>query len=108
MPALTSQTIIPKEVHALFIIMENDYFQSVNTPQKVTKLIEKYKEKDAKTNIVFLKNHYHMPNLNKELVYLLYYSYLFLTNNMYISYLELLIYLFNCSTSIILRIASVP
>lgn len=81
---LTSQTIIPKQVHALFIIMENDYFKSVNTPQKVTKLIEKYKEKDAKTNIIFLRNHFHMPNLNKELVGLLTYSFLFLTNKMYI------------------------
>ena len=81
---LTSQTIIPKYVHALFIIMENDYFKSVNTPQKVTKLIEKYKEKEGKTNIIFLRNHYHMPNLNKELVKLLSYSFLFLTNNTYI------------------------
>ena len=59
--------------------MENDYFKSVNTPQKVTKLIEKYKEKDAKTNIIFLRNHFHMPDLNKELetINLLF---LFLTN----------------------------
>ena len=78
---LTSQTIIPKQAHVLFIIMENDYFKSVNTPQKVTKLIQKYKEKNAKTNIVFLRGHYHMPNLNKELVELLLHSYLFLTSN---------------------------
>jgi hypothetical protein len=77
---LTSQTIIPKEVHVLFIIMGNDYFKSVNTPQKVTKLLEKYKKKDAKTNIIYLRNHYHMPNLNKELVELLLHSYLFLTH----------------------------
>ena len=65
--------------------MGNDYFKSVNTPQKVKKLIEKYKEKESRTNIIFLRNHYHMPNLNTELVYLLSYSYLFLTNNITIS-----------------------
>ena len=83
--SLTSQTIIPKEVHVLFIIMEHDYFKSVNTPQKVKKLSEKYKSEGTKINIVFLKNHYHMPNLNRELVYLLSYSYLFITNNISIS-----------------------
>ena len=50
---LTSQTIIPKQVHALFIIMENDYFKSVNTPQKVTKLIEKNIKKKKQKLILF-------------------------------------------------------
>ena len=62
--------------------MGKDYFKSVNTPQKVKTLTEKFKEKGAKSNIVFLKNHYHMPNLNKELKELLIYSYLFLTTNL--------------------------
>ena len=80
--SLTSQTIIPKQVHILFIIMGKDYFKSVNTPQKVKSLIEKFKEKGAKSNIVFLKNHYHMPCLNNELKELLIYSYLFLTSDL--------------------------
>ena len=39
---LTSQTIIPKQVHALFI--ENDYFKSVNLLKKSQNL-KKYKER---------------------------------------------------------------
>ena len=78
--SLTSQTIIPKQVQVLFIIMGKDYFKSVNTPQKVKSLTEKFKEKGAKSNIVFLKNHYHMPDLNRELVELLLHSYIFLTH----------------------------
>jgi hypothetical protein len=77
---LTTQTIIPSEIPILFIIMEFDYFQSVNTPKKVKELINKYQENEnVNANIVYLKNHYHMPNLNKELSELFLYSSLFVT-----------------------------
>ena len=46
--SLTTKTIIPKQVHALFIIMGNDYFKSVNTPQKVKKLSENINQKEQK------------------------------------------------------------
>tara|TARA_B100000795_G_C22770612_1_gene427695 strand:+ start:989 stop:1624 length:636 start_codon:yes stop_codon:yes gene_type:complete len=73
---LTTQTVLPKDISILFIIMENDYFKSVNTPQKVKKLTNK----NEKIKIIYLPNHYHMPNLNNELVELLLYTTLFITN----------------------------
>lgn len=63
---LTSRTIIPKGVFPLFISMENDYFTSVNTNEKVIKLFYQYIE-NPKQRAVFLHllGEGHMPNLNK-------------------------------------------
>lgn len=79
---LTTHTALPSEIPILFIIMEFDYFQSVNRPEKVKELIVKYQEnKNMNTNIVYLKNHYHMPNLNTDLVKLFLYCILYTSGN---------------------------
>ena len=79
---LTTHTVLPSEIPILFIIMEFDYFQSVNRPEKVKELIVKYQEnKNMNTNIVYLKNHYHMPNLNTDLVKLFLYCILYTSGN---------------------------
>ena len=77
---LTSRTMIPDNMPILFIIMEKDYFKSVNTPQKVQNLIKMNSNQNPITNIIYLKDHYHMPNLNQNLVSLLTYSSLLLLN----------------------------
>lgn len=71
---LVTQTILPNDISILFIIMENDYFKSVNTPQKVNNLIENKKN-------IYLPKHYHVPNLNNELETLLLYSCFFINKN---------------------------
>ena len=85
--SLTTQTIIPKGVSILFIIMELDYFKSVNNPSKVKYLFDKFRVNEKiKMNIIYLKNHYHMPNLNLDLRDLLVQSYKYMNNHLqYIS-----------------------
>ena len=62
---LTSRTIIPKGVFPLFMTMENDYFTSVDTNEKVIKLFYQYIA-NPKQKAVFLHllRERHMPNLN--------------------------------------------
>lgn len=70
---LTSKTYIPKKVLVLFIIMENDYFTSVNTVEKVKILFDRYKSNTNQNGFVFyLPREYHMPNFNNKKVILKY------------------------------------
>lgn len=69
---LTTKTFIPKEVSVSFIIMEKDYFKSVNNINKVKSLFTHLKETDMnKGKVFFLPNHLHMPNLKGNLIPLL-------------------------------------
>ena len=66
--SLTTNTRVPKEVIPYFITMGNDYFKSVNTPEKVLCLFNILKEDKYQIGYnIHLKNEYHMPNFKGNL-----------------------------------------
>lgn len=72
---LTTHTEIPKEVTPLFISMEKDYFERVNSISKIAELCRKLTNYPNQEFIcIHLKNHTHMPKLKGELLPLLLYS----------------------------------
>lgn len=70
---LTTRTEIPFGVKPLFIIMEKDYFTSVNRITKIKSLFNKLKQTNEQDGIcIYLLEERHMPNLNfkyKSLIY---------------------------------------
>ena len=65
---LTTNTQIPIGVKPMFIIMEYDYFTSVNSIGKVLRLFDSLKEKEShKMSIVYLKSQSHMPKYRGDL-----------------------------------------
>ena len=76
---LTTQTKIPFDVKPLFIVMENDYFKSVNSTSKVVNIYNKLSSKQT-GYCVYLPNEYHMPKLVNNLENLLLLSSKFILN----------------------------
>jgi len=64
---LTSQTIIPDGVKIILIAMGNDYFKSVNRPNKIGGLYKQLSQTKEKGYLVYLPKEYHMPNLKTRL-----------------------------------------
>ena len=79
---LTTKTYIPKHVFPIFITMKHDYFQMVNSQEKVINLFYKYiLEQNQRAIFIHLTEEYHMPIFDKNLKNLLCECIHFISNN---------------------------